>query len=281
MGNKLVYYAFYCFDRFCPSHAKKAAWERIYEKLAEGPSKGWAWQVPDFMNLGYSEPDPQAEALDLEEGDEINRCYIQLYHHVATTCPIDFRNAEVLEVGCGHGGGASYLKRYLKPKRVVGLDISEKSVSYCRKRHAMEGLGFQEGDAENMPFDDGRFDVILSVESSHCYPSMETFLREIHRVLRPGGFFLFCDLRFTYQVETLRRQMRESGMRMVKTEDITANVLKARKEDHERLMHRTEGLPTIMRAVLRESFTAGTSEMYRLFARGKRKYLVFVLQKPP
>ena len=280
MVNQVIYYVFLLFDRFCPPYAKKAAWEQIYEKLAEGPSRGWAWQVPDFMNLGYSDLDPQTQVLDLEEGDEINRCYIRLYHHVATTWPVNFRNAEVLEVGCGHGGGASYVQRYLRPKRVIGFDISEKSVGYCRKRHSMDGLGFQQGDAESMPFDDSRFDIILNVESSHCYPSMTKFLREIRRVLRPGGYFLFCDLRFTYQVEKLKRQMRESGMRTLKAEDITANILKARGEDHGRLMQRTEGLSTIMRAVLRESFAAKSSEMYRLFALGRRKYLVFVLQKP-
>ena len=279
MSNKLVYYAFYLFDRFCPPYAKKTAWEQIYQKLAEGPSKGWAWQMPDFMNLGYTELHPEALELDLEEEDEINRCYIRLYHHVATTWPISFQDAEVLEVGCGHGGGASYVKRYLRPKRVVGLDISEKSVRYCRKRHSMDGLTFQEGDAEDMPFDGSEFDIILNVESSHCYPSMVRFLHEVYRVLRPGGYFLFCDLRFTYQEKKLKKRLKQSGMSILKEEDITANILKARDEDHGRLIQRTEGLSTMMKAVMRESFTAKYTEMYRLIQRGKRKYLVFVLQK--
>jgi len=64
-----------------------------------------------FLNIGYEEDPPMA--LPLAESDEPNRFHIQLYHRIATQA--DLGGKRVLEVGCGHGGGASYLSRTLRP----------------------------------------------------------------------------------------------------------------------------------------------------------------------
>ena len=61
-------------------------------------------------------------------------------------------------------------------------------------------MTFQQGDAENLPFDAEQFDVVLNVESSHTYPQMEKFLSEAHRVVQPGGHFLFADIRETRNI---------------------------------------------------------------------------------
>ena len=55
-------------------------------------------------------------------------------------------------------------------------------------------LGF--GNAIDLPFSDSSFDAVISIEASHRYPSFETFLREVRRVLRPGGHFMFADMRW-------------------------------------------------------------------------------------
>src|SRR6478609_12235299 len=73
-----------------------------------------------FLNIGYEEDPPMA--LQLRESDEPNRFYIQLYHRVATQA--DLRSKRVLEVGCGHGGGASYHTRTLGPASYPGLDVN-------------------------------------------------------------------------------------------------------------------------------------------------------------
>ena len=54
---------------------------------------------------------------------------------------------------------------------------------------------FEVGDSESIPFEDEKFDVVLNVESSHCYGDMDQFMSEVTRVLKPGGHFLWCDLR--------------------------------------------------------------------------------------
>ena len=65
-----------------------------------------------FMNWAYEEDPPMA--ISLEPGDESHRYPIQLYHATATQNG-DLAGKQVLEVGCGQGGGASYLTRTLKP----------------------------------------------------------------------------------------------------------------------------------------------------------------------
>jgi SAM-dependent methyltransferase len=64
---------------------------------------------------------------------------------------------------------------------------------------------FVKGDAESLSFDPGRFDVVINIESSHCYGSMETFLANVRRVLRYGGCFLYADFRNKNNVAVLQR----------------------------------------------------------------------------
>lgn len=86
---------------------------------------------------------------------------------------------------------------------------------------------FVKGDAESLSFDPGRFDVVINIESSHCYGSMETFLANVRRVLRYGGCFLYADFRNKNDVAVLQRQMERSGMKILKREDITPNVVRS------------------------------------------------------
>ena len=62
-----------------------------------GQETGWA-----FMNYGYTPLNGSSPKLDLEEKDENDRHFIQLYHHAASAVPIENKN--VLEVGSGRGG---------------------------------------------------------------------------------------------------------------------------------------------------------------------------------
>ncbi len=144
-----------------------------------------------FLNIGYEEEPPMA--LSLSEGDEPDRFYIQLYHRM--TAQADLGGQRVLEVGCGHGGGASYLTRTLHPASFTGLDLNPAAIAFCRKRHKLPGVDFVHGDAERLPFPDQSFDTVINLESSAAYPHFSRFLAEVARVLRPGGHFLYADLR--------------------------------------------------------------------------------------
>src|SRR5262245_40069483 len=144
-----------------------------------------------FLSYGYEEDPPMA--LPLAASDEPNRFCIQLYHCTATQA--DLSGKRVLEVSCGHGGGASYLMRTLHPASYTGLDLNPAGIAFCRKRHNLPGLDFMRGDAENLPFPDESFDAVINIEASHSYPRFPRFLAEVGRVLGPGGRFLYADLR--------------------------------------------------------------------------------------
>jgi SAM-dependent methyltransferase len=184
IGSSLVYRVYRVqFDRL----PQKLVWKRWYPLLTR---RLYADDVL-FLNVGYEE-DPSM-GLPLVASDEPNRFYIQFYHRTATQA--DLNGAQVLEVSCGHGGGASYLVRTLRPASYTGLDLNPAGVAFCRERHNLPGLDFVEGDAENLPFVDQSFDAVINVEASHCYPRFPRFLAEVARVLRPGGHFLYADVR--------------------------------------------------------------------------------------
>src|SRR5271170_6655253 len=115
-----------------------------------------------FLNYAFEEEPPMGIPLSPE--DEPNRACIQLYHHVATQ--IELRGKRVLEVSCGHGGGASYLTRTLRPTSYTGLDLNEAGIAFCRKRHHVPGLDFVQGDAENLPFEAESFDAVINIEAA-------------------------------------------------------------------------------------------------------------------
>ena len=95
---------------------------------------------------------------------------------------------------------------------MTGVDFSQKAVQFCRDHHQLEGLTFVPGDAEALPFADESFDAVINVESSHCYRSMPAFLGQVQRVLRPGGYFLFADLRTASDSERLHQNLLECGL---------------------------------------------------------------------
>ncbi len=193
----------------------------------------WRWWYPfftrrvrahgvDFLNYAYEEA--PAMGLPLAAADEPFRANIQLYHHVAQAAGL--RGARVLEVSCGHGGGASYLTRTFGPAEYVGLDLNPAGIRYCQGRHQLAGLRFQTGDALALPFPEASFDVVVNVEASHCYPDFRRFLDEAARVLKPGGRLAYADLRYPSQreawVDDLSRHpvLRLERMRLINPEVI-------------------------------------------------------------
>jgi ubiquinone/menaquinone biosynthesis C-methylase UbiE len=129
--------------------------------------------------------------LELVPRFEVHRCAVQLYHHVLSHASV--RGKDVLEIGCGRAGGASYVAANLHPRRYVGLDINKTAIAFDRRFYAeQKNLEFVAGDAHALPFGGDVFDLAVNVESSHHYRDLGAFLGEVHRVLKPGGTFLMA-----------------------------------------------------------------------------------------
>jgi SAM-dependent methyltransferase len=93
----------------------------------------------------------------------------------------------VLDVACGPGFAAAGAAE--RGAVVRGLDFSLGMLGVARARHP--GIGFDQGDAEALPYPDGRFDAVVSNFGIHHVPQPVLALRQAHRVLRIGGWLAF------------------------------------------------------------------------------------------
>ena len=168
---------------------KRVVWQRWYQFLASGyKQEDWT-----FMNYGFADK-PEVSEIALQPADEADRCSIQLYHRVVGG--VDVRDRVVLEVGSGRGGGTSYIARYLNPQAVLGVDYSEKAVALSQTRfQGIENLTFAQGDAEALPCADATFDAVSERRIVALLWFDGAVLREVNRVLKPGGHFLWADMR--------------------------------------------------------------------------------------
>ncbi len=99
------------------------------------------------------------------------------------------KDKDVLEAGCGVGQGLGILGR--DARRVVGGDYTASLVEDA-KRHYGDRFEVSQFDAQEMPFEDDSFDVVILYEAIYYLPEPKRFLVESRRVLRPDGVLLIC-----------------------------------------------------------------------------------------
>lgn len=267
--------------------------KKIVEKYVELPVairkplwQLWHWLITrfdrgeeaTFMNYGFAvgDGDPRPE---LAPEDEADRYCIQLYDHVARQGEIE--GSHVLEVGAGRGGGAAYIARYFRPQTYTAMDISQHVVNFCARRHrAVSNLRFVRGVAEELPFANASFDVVVNVESARCYASISDFFRETHRVLRPGGRFLFADMIKREDVSGLAPLLERCGFLIKSSSNISDRVVRSLDQDHERraaLISRQT--PAFLHSAFAEFAGTKGSDRYASFATGRMEYWSFCLRK--
>jgi ubiquinone/menaquinone biosynthesis C-methylase UbiE len=224
-----------------------------------------------FMNWAYEEDPPMA--LPLEPSDQHNRFFIQLYSGVATQ--VDLTGKQVLEVGCGHGGGASYLVRTLRPASYTGLDLNSAGIDFCRKRHELPGLDFVQGNAEDLPFAAESFDTVLNVESSHLYARFPRFLAEVARVLRPGGYFLYTDVRKRDLVAEWEAALAEAPLRQISEKVIDEEVMRGLEKTQRMMGLISHRAPPVLRGIARRIDGMQTSTFYHALRSGEYSYRLY------
>lgn len=207
---------------------KRLFWKRIYNTLAK--------EIPEndvrFMNYGYIPGEEEKKLYPLREDNGIQKFELQMYHFLIAK--VKMEKKYILEVGCGRGGGASYIAEHFNPESYIGMDISINAIDLANKLYSTHNLKFIEGDAESIPLNDQSVDVVINVESSHSYGSVDNFLNEVKRVLKPGGYFLLADLRDgSKRMNGLKNKFKSIDMELLKEKDITQNVLNAIEEENE------------------------------------------------
>jgi ubiquinone/menaquinone biosynthesis C-methylase UbiE len=97
---------------------------------------------------------------------------------------------QILEIACGRGGFSRLLGS--KGASVTGADFSASAVAIARERllghpSLADRVDFVQADAQNMPFDDNIFDIVISCETIEHIPNPCAAVREMYRVCKPGG----------------------------------------------------------------------------------------------
>jgi len=246
-------------------HADRAAlWERLY---------GLDWGGVTTNNYGFAPA----------EGDAPERHQFQMYLEHLAALRRSGRlkgHTRLLEVSCGRGGGLAHLAaRWPGSLEAVGLDLSENALRACRAAHGrLDTLTFMRGSALALPFADASFDVVLNVEASNDYGDFAGFFAEVHRVLQPGGVFLYCDSRREEDAVRVPQLLAQAGLNG-EFRDITANVLEACRLDSARRRRLIEDrAPWILRTLLGKELRsyAGIegSAKYEAFRSGRRTYVM-------
>ncbi len=116
----------------------------------------------------------------------------------------------VLELGCGIGDVSAFLAT--EGFRVVGGDLDPDQVTLARIRHGeTDRLRFAVADARHLEFEAETFDLVVSQNVFHHIPDWGSAVREIARVLRPGGYLLWLDLTTPSLLQLLLSPFRNYG----------------------------------------------------------------------
>lgn len=103
----------------------------------------------------------------------------------------------ILDVATGTGDMAVMMCKMLQPESIIGIDISEGMLEYGRKKIETQGLNhiihLQSGDAETINFPDKSFDAVTVAFGVRNFENLENGLREMYRVLKPGGKLMILE----------------------------------------------------------------------------------------
>jgi len=108
-------------------------------------------------------------------------------------------DGKVLDVGTGTGSIAIGFAQGLAGVQVIGLDLSDVVLDLAKdnaqRSEISSRVTFEKGDAQDMPFEDAQFDMVISTDTLHLIKNPIKMFDEIHRVLKPQGKFCISDFR--------------------------------------------------------------------------------------
>jgi 2-polyprenyl-6-hydroxyphenyl methylase / 3-demethylubiquinone-9 3-methyltransferase len=147
-----------------------------------------------FAAYGWWDKNCALNLINKDRCDYIESCITRAWGNNA------LRQQQVLEIGCGGGLICAELAR--RGAVAMGVDPSREALQVARTRTRHEGLGaqctFVLGCAEVLPFADGSFSVLVCLDVLEHVQDLRATIREISRVLAPGGLFIFDTINRTW-----------------------------------------------------------------------------------
>jgi SAM-dependent methyltransferase len=226
------------------------------------------------LNYGFSS-EPEDTAIPLDEPEFY--C-LRLYEHVLRDVPIE--NGAVLELDCGRGGGASFVRRAYRPDTLIGVDGNGDNIRFARDSTDLGDVEFVVGDRQRLDFADESFDAVVLLAPAELERSSARSFRDVRRVLRPGGWFCYAD--GCWADDDCTEDLTSAGFDLLERQEITAHVVRALRRDHRR---RERWLDTLEsadeRERCREAAALPSSRIYRRFEAGQARYFSYRLRRPP
>jgi len=168
-----------------------------YDRVMYAPLLDEYFGHSDFQNYGCWDTNPPDRRAACE----------RLMERLLALLPAG--RGRVLDVACGKGASTRYLLRYYSPAQVVGVNVSPKQLATCRGN--VPQVAFLQMDAARLGFGDATFDHLVCVEAAFHFDTRADFLREAHRVLRPGGRLVLTDVLLTCEAERRRLSFTEKN----------------------------------------------------------------------
>ena len=122
----------------------------------------------------------------------------------------------VLDVGCGTGVLLHKLSLCYPKVRFDGLDLSDQMIAQAVAK-SLPNAVFSQGDAENPPYPDNTFDILMCTSSFHHYPNPQAAIQSFHRILKPGGLLILCDMALPLPIRFLANHL---WFRIIRSGDV-------------------------------------------------------------
>lgn len=143
-----------------------------------------------------------------------------------------FSSGKILDVGCGFGGTLLYLLKEFPEAVGVGIELSEPLLALAAETAEAQGVAdrvtFEKADAQEIPYPDDSFDVVISTNVVHHVDNPVAMLREITRVLAPEGMLYIADIRSNWLVGLFDKAFNET----LEYHEIQALIRRANYDDH-------------------------------------------------
>ena len=131
------------------------------------------------------------------EADSFLKAQTNLTDYCMSRLP-SVKEKVLLEVGCGNGVQALYIHKNYDPGQIQAIDLNHGNIEIARgeaEREGVENIAFHVDDAHDLStIEDNSVDFVVNIESAFHYPDKPSFLRQLHRVLKPGGTFVIADI---------------------------------------------------------------------------------------
>jgi len=170
--------------------------------------------------------------------DEMNKSHFELTGWGLDKVDIK-ENFIMLDVGCGGGKTINRLAGMVESGKVIGMDYSKDCVQWSKEFNSdfidEDKVEVYNSSAEELPFEDDKFDLVTAVETIYFWPNLSGCLKEIRRVLKPSGKLIIINEMYMdndsrkeyeeylgkmniYAPEQLRKIIAESGYKNIKME---------------------------------------------------------------